>query len=115
MEQHFLTLAEVAPGLCRTKKTLENLVGPDGAIRLGQRRIQTVKIGATRVVPRISYEQLIRDLLLEAGVAPEAAARLVGRQPELPKGTEEVTSTPSTPARRRPGRPREAGKKVGAA
>ena len=105
MEQHFLTLAEIAPGLCRTKKTLENLVGADGAIRLGQRRLQTIKIGATRVVPKISYEQLIRDLLEEAGVAPEAAAGLFSRQPEpLPKA-EEVTSTL---ARRRAGRPRKA-------
>lgn len=110
MEQHFLTLAEAAPGLCKKKKTLENLVGADGAIRLGHRRLQTVKIGATRVVPRISYEKLIHDLLEEAGVAPDAA-RLVGRQPELPPKEEEVTSTPSPG--RRPGRPRE-GKKGGA-
>jgi hypothetical protein len=110
MEQHFLTLAEIAPGLCRTKKTLENLVGPDGQIRLGQRRLQTIKIGATRVVPRVSYEQLIRDLLLEAGVSAEAAARLASR---TAAPNEEVTSQPSPS--RRAGRPRLSQKTGGAA
>lgn len=108
MEQHFLTLAEVAPGLCKTKKTIENLVGPDGQIRLGERRLQTIKIGATRVVARAAYESLVLDLLREAGVAPEAAARLVSRA-AVPK--EEVTSQPS----RRAGRPRLAVRKGGAA
>lgn len=108
MEQHFLTLAEIAPGLCRTKKTLENLVF-NGQIRLGQHRLQTIKIGATRVVPRVSYEQLIRDLLREAGVAPEAAAGLVS----LPAEPNSKEVTPPLP-RRQPGRPRLAKKKGGA-
>lgn len=114
MERHFLTLAEIAPGLCKSKKSLENLVGEDGAIRLGQRRLQTIKISATRVVSRAAYDALILDLLREAGVSPGAAARLVSRQPEpqpQPK-EEEVTSTPLRPPRRRAGRPR-AGKKGG--
>lgn len=110
MEQHFLTLAEIAPGLCKSKKSLENLVGEDGAIRLGQRRLQTIKISATRVVARAEYDALILELLREAGVAPDAAARLVSRQPEPQPKAEEITS--NLP-RRRAGRPRT-GKKGGA-
>lgn len=103
MEQHFLTLADIAPGLCKTKKTIENLVGPDGQIRLGERRLPTIKIGATRVVARVAYESLVLDLLREAGVSPEAAARLVSQAAE--HQAEEVTSTRTG---RAAGRPRKA-------
>jgi len=107
MEQHFLTLAEAAPGLCKTKKTLENLLGPDGQIRLGDKRLPTIKIGATRVVARIAYQALILELLQEAGVSPDAAAGLFARHPESGQEVQEVPSAPPA-APRRPGRPRKA-------
>jgi hypothetical protein len=46
-------------------------------------------------------------LLQEAGVSPDAAARLVARQP-APQH-EEVPSAPAAAPRRRPGRPRGKG------
>lgn len=107
MESHFMPLADVAPGLCKTKKTLENLVGPDGQIRLGEKRLPTVKIGATRVVARVHYEALILELLEEAGVSPAAAARLV-RASQTPP--EEVTSSSPSVRRPGPGRPRDVAK-----
>ncbi len=108
--EFFAPLAELAAAVCRPKKTIENWLDPEGKFTLGGRTIQTLKIGGLRVVARPVLDDLIRCLLREAGVAPEAAARLVGGQPE-PK-VEEVTSTP---ARRRPGRPRLAKKTGGAA
>ncbi len=108
--EFFVPLATLAAAICRPKKTIENWLDSEGRFDLGGRSIQTLKIGGLRVVARPVLDDLIRSLLRDAGVSPEAAARLVGRQPELQPKAEEVTSTPP---RCRPGRPRDASKKGG--
>lgn len=108
--EFFAPLAELAGALCKPKKTIENWLDQDGKIQVGEHTVQTLKIGGLRVVARPVLEDLIRSLLRDAGVSPEAAARLVGRQPEPQPKAEEVTS--SAP-RHRPGRPRNAVKKAG--
>lgn len=108
--EFFVPLAGLAAAICRPKKTIENWLDSEGRFALGGRTIQTLKIGGLRVVARPVLDDVLRCLLREAGVAPEAAARLVGGQPEplpsepLPRA-EEVTSPPG---RRGPGRPRKA-------
>lgn len=102
--QFFVPLAELAAAVCRPKKTIENWLDAEGKFTLGQHTIQTVKIGGLRVVARPVLDDLIRSLLRDAGVSPEAAAQLVGRQPEPLPRAEEVSSTTS---RRGPGRPRD--------
>lgn len=117
--QFFVPLAELAAAICRPKKTIENWLDSEGRFALGGHTIQTLKIGGLRVVARPVLDDLIRTLLRDAGVSPEAAARLVGRQPELQPKAEEVTSpSPALGAGaipRRPGRPRKAVMKGGAA
>lgn len=114
--EFFAPLAELASAICKPKKTLENWTDADGKIKIGDQVIQTIKVGGTRVVARSALNDLIRSLLRQAGVSPDAAARLVSRQPEA---SEEVTSpSPALGAgapRRRPGRPRDAERAVGGA
>lgn len=107
--EFFVPLADVASAICRPKKTLENWLDEEGRFTLGRHTIQTLKFGGLRVVARPVLDDLIRSLLQEAGVSPDAAAWLVARQPE-PNQQEVPSAPPAAP--RRPGRPRSTAKRA---
>jgi hypothetical protein len=108
--EFFVPLEDVASAICRSKKTVENWIDAEGKFSVGGRTIQTLKIGGRRVVGRPVLDDLILHLLQQAGVSPDAAARLVTRQPApAPHQEEEVPPTP------RRGRPRNAAKRAGGA
>lgn len=89
MDKLVFSLREIAAGLNKSPRTLERLLGRDGVLDLRIGTMKTIVLGGSRVVPRHEFDRFVRD----AGIIVSEPAAA------------------SQPAKRNPGRPRDASKR----